>query len=191
MSCTNEIAKAITNDCTVKPTGGLESKSWVFNRDDITAVTTDVTNTSIITAITLASGGAQAWPVTGFKKTSNAGYDLVVSDTLPDVYTHYFSLQPWEKDGASLENLASMNNIVVIVEQKGLTTDEGKFQIYGLNAGLYKSSATKRVNDNAGVPTYEFVSQSGEEEPTQNNVFWDTDYATTRAKLVALETPTS
>ena len=141
----------------------------------------------MVTDITMKTG-KRAWPVTGFKKSNNVGFDLVTSDTLPDLYTNYFSMQPWDKDAASIANFRDMNDIVVIAEAKGKQT-EGCFQIYGLGSGLYKTSASKRINDNAGVPTFEFQSQAGEEEAAPNYIFWDTSYATSLAALVALETP--
>jgi hypothetical protein len=185
MSCTNGITAAITNDCSAAPTGGMNPKAWAINRTDIASITYDGTKPLMVTGITLAAT-KKAFPITGFKKTSNVGFDLVVSDTLPDMFTNYFSFQPWAKDAASLANYAAMNDIVIIAEAKGQKT-EGCFQIYGLTTGLYKTSGSKRINDNAGVPTFEFASQAGEEETAPNYSYWDTSYATSLADLVALE----
>ena len=186
MACTDLITQAVTNDCASQPVAGAEKKFWVLNRKEISTITED-TNPALITAIAMSSG-KQAYAFTAGNRELNVGYDLVASPTFPDVFNHYFSFQPWAKDADSLKELKNMNDIVVIVEAKG-EKSEGKFEIYGLKNGLHKSSGSKRVNDNRGVPTFEFTSMEGGEEIHPNNVFWNSDYATTLAALVTLETP--
>ncbi len=190
MACIDEIAKVILNSCDVKPVAGFEPKAWAFNRGDITLLTLDVTSTNLITAITLAAGGKQAWSVTAVKKEMNGGFDLAAADNVPDSYPHYFSFQPFEKDAAAIKNMDDMSNLMIIAELKGVKT-EGVFVVFGPETGLYKSAASLRYNDNSGLPLYEFNSLEGQGERYSRFLFWDTDYATTKAALVALETPTA
>jgi len=190
MSCVTEIAKVILNSCDVKPVAGYEPKAWAFNRGDISALTLDVTTTNLITAITLLAGGKQAWSVTAVKKEMNAGFDLATADNTPDSYPHFWAFQPFEKDAASIKNFDDMTNLMIVVEMKGQKT-EGTFIALGAETGLYKSSGTQRGNDNSGLPAYEFQSLEGQGERYSRFIFWDTDYATTKAALVALETPTA
>lgn len=182
MACTNLLTKALTNDCSARPAGGLQVKAWAINRSEIGSVTQIGLAVSAITMIATKV----AFPITVSKKEMNAGYDAVVSNTFPDTFNQYFSFQPWQKTAVDIEALKNMNDIVIIVETEG-AKEEGRFEIYGLENGLWKSSASKRANDNRGVATFEFTSRAGAEESAPNYVFWDTDYATTLAALVALE----
>lgn len=185
MACTKAVTQAITNNCASMPASGLKVKAWIFNRADIDSITHDGSNNLLITAITM-TGAKTAFAVTVSKREMNAGYDAVISDNMPDVYTNYWSIEPWAKDSDSLKQLSEMNDVMLIVETNGPKA-EGVFEAYGLENGLWKSSASKRANDNRGVPTFEFTSQSGQEESVPNYVFWSTDYATTLAALEALE----
>ena len=193
MGCLSGITATITNSCAAKPKQGLVKDAWVINRADIASITADGTTKNKITAITLNTGGKQAWKVTAYRQDIDAGFDLVTSETLPESYKHYFKLEPWDEDSAQVFNLDNIEDVVVIVERQGaslLNSGDGAFQIYGLYNGLYKSSGSGRANTNNGVPTYEFTSRDGMEEDCSKYIFFDTAYATTLAKIVALETPT-
>lgn len=184
MACTTKITKAITNDCDNKPSAGLEVKAWAINRADA-SFTLDGTKKALVTAITMG-GATVAYPVTAVKKEMNAGFDLVVSDNLPDCYKHYFSFQPYTRTAEDVQNLDNMTDIVIVAELKGHKT-EGCFIVLGLETGLHKTAGSFRANDNSGVPTYEFATKDGEEEQYSRYVFWSTNYATSLAALVALE----
>ena len=185
MACTKKIAYDILNSCETIPVAGFEKKGWILNREDMTA-TLDGTDEAKITAIAMA-GATVAYTITAVKKENNGGFDLAVADNSPDTFLHYFSFQPFERDAQSIQNVDQMNDLVIICEQKGSKT-EGCFVVYGLETGLYKKAASQRVNENLGLPTYELSSQEGQGERFSRYIFWDTDYATTLAALVALET---
>jgi hypothetical protein len=186
MSCLGTIAAAITNTCSIVPVSGLEVKGWLFNRKNATF--TEETNDVLISAIALGSG-ALAYPITAVKKENNAGYDMVSADNLPDLFTNYFSFQPYQKTAAAIKNFDNMDDVVAVVELKGPKT-EGCFIILGYLNGLHKSSATFRALDNNGIPTYEMQSREGEQEEYSRRVFWAATYAATLAILVSSETPT-
>ncbi len=117
---------------------------------------------------------------------------MVISENLPEKYAHYFKVEPWDENSDQVNNLDGLNKLAVIVEREGnegKDSGDGAFQIYGLYRGLYKSSAAGRANDNDGVPVYEFISREGQQEEHSKYIFFDTDYATTLAAIVALETP--
>lgn len=188
--CLEEIAQGITNDCAKQPVRGLVKTAWVGLVGDF-AVTPDVTNTALITALANAST-KQFYKIEAFRQDIDAGFDLVISENLPEKYAHYFKVEPWDENADQVINLDNMNNICVIVEREGgadKDSGDGAFQIYGLYRGLYKSSATQRANDNDGVPIYEFASREGQQEQHSKYIFFDTDYATTKAAVEALETP--
>jgi hypothetical protein len=184
MSCLSAITQAIANTCSNVPSAGLEVKGWIFNRDEFT-ITVDGSNAALITAITPLVAQT-AFTITAVKKENNAGFDAVIADNLPDLYNHYSSIQPYERDSDAVKNIDEMDDVFIVWELKGPKT-EGCFVILGLERGLHKSSGSGRFNDNNGIPTYEFTSRDGESEKYSRFIFWDTDYATTLAALVALE----
>lgn len=189
MACITGIIDSIVSTCENSPVGGLEVKSWLINRKDIDAVTLDGTNTNTIEAMTLKQG-KRAWLLTGVKKLLNAGHDVVVNDARDDRYTHYFSFEQFEVDGAALLNVDQINDMVVICENKNKgVSGDGAFICLGLMNGLYKTSDTRRSNDTEGTRKLELASMAGQEEKYSSYVFFITNYATTLAAIEALETP--
>jgi hypothetical protein len=187
MTCVKGIADNIVSDCTTSGIGGNEIKAWIGNRTEMT-FTYDVTNASKITDITVAST-KQLYTLTGVKKLLNSGFDRVVADDRPDKFTHYFNFQGFEFKAANVENIDNLEDIVVIVESKDKTDDgDGVFRVFGTKNGLYPTSDTMRANDINGARNVEVTSLEGQAEQYSNYTFLDTDYATTLAALVALET---
>jgi hypothetical protein len=188
MSCVKGIAKAIVSDCTTSGIGGNEIKAWIGNRLEMT-FTFDVTNTSLITNIAVAST-KQLYPLTGVKKLLNSGYDRVVVDDRPDKFTHYFNFQGFEFKAADVENIDNLEDIVVIVESKDKTDDgDGVFRAFGVKNGLYPTTDTMRANDINGARNVEVTSLEGQAEQWSNYTVLATDYATTKTLLEGLETP--
>lgn len=183
MGCLSGIAAAITNDCTSRPTAGTESIMYLMNRADLTA-TVDESNAVLLKELTLADSKL-AYKVTAVNKENNAGFDGVVADNLPNLFTHYISVQPYSRDADTIKALDTMDDVVAVVELKGPKA-EGKFIVLGFETGLHLSSASGRANDNNGLPTYEFQTRAGEEELYSRYILWNTDYNTTKEALEAL-----
>ena len=145
MGCTTGISADLINDCdTQTPVAGLEVKAWALNRTDISTITYDGSNGNEVSAITMLST-KQAWVLQGFKKSQNAGHDIVVAEDIPSRYKQFFSFKPWGVDADVVEDLDDLEDLVIIVENKnkGISGD-GAFEIYGLETGLYKSADTRR-----------------------------------------------
>ena len=186
MACTDKISADILNSCAVSPVAGFEPIAWALSRVDLDVVTLDGTYTNLVTAITMV-GATVSYNVTAVKKEMDGGFDLVTSDVIADTYNHFWSFQPYEKTAQAIANVDDMTDIVIIAELRGDKT-EGCFVILGLELGLIKVSATQRQNENNGLPTYVFGSMEGQGERYSRFVFWDTNYATSLAAIVALET---
>ncbi len=184
MGCLSAITQVILNTCTNVPSAGLEVKGWIINRADVTW-TIDAGNVVLLTAAAMA-GVTVAYPVTAVKKEHNAGFEGVFADNLPDLFTHDYSFQPYERDSASILALDSIDDIVLVVELKGPKT-EGCFIVLGYETGLHLVTMSWRANDNNGIPTYEFATKEGQGEKYSKYVFWDTDYDDTVTALEALE----
>jgi len=185
MSCLTPVTKAITNSCLNVPSVGLEVKGWIINRKDVTW-TIDGATVVLLTAATM-TGDTVAYPVTAIKKESNVGFDGVFADNLPDLYTHNYSFQPYSRIASHIAAMDSIDDIVLVVELKGPKTS-GCFIVLGFETGLHLVSMSYKAKDNNGIPTYEFATREGEGEKYSRRVFWSTDYDTTKAALVELET---
>lgn len=185
MGCLSDISKVILNTCTNVPSAGLEVKAWAINRADVTW-TINGGNVVLLTAAAMA-GVTVAYPVTAVKKENNAGFDGAFADNLPDLFMHNVSIQPYGRKSSDVLALDSMDDLVIVVELKGPKTS-GCFIVLGYETGLHLVSMSYRALDNNGIPTYEFATKEGQGEKYSRYVFWDTDYDTTLAALVALET---
>lgn len=185
MGCSAKVSQAIINTCTNAPSAGLELTAYIFDRLSAT-FTVDSTTPNLITAITLASP-QKAYKVIAVKRETNAGFDLVTADNVPDLFTHMLSIQPYERTAAGIKALDEMDDFVAVIEIKAAKS-EGKFVILGFNSGLHLNSASGRYNDNYGIPTYEFGTREGEGETYSRYIFWDTSYADTKSALEELTT---
>jgi hypothetical protein len=189
MGCLDGIQKDIASTCENQPVAGTEVKAWVANRLEV-SITYDVTNPSKITDITPTSGN-QLYTLTGVKKLLNPGSSLVVAEDRADRYQHKFNFQGFEFLAADVENIDALADLIVIVEMKNKGTGgDGTFRAFGPENGLYKTSLEWTANDIDGAIPVEMASQEGENEQYPWYTVLDTDYATTKAMLVAGETPT-
>lgn len=181
MGCLSDITQVIANTCTNVPSAGLEVKAWAMNRVDA-VWTIDGANVVLLTALT----GPTLYPITAVKKEMNAGFDGVFTDNLPDLFTHNVSFQPYERKAADILALDSIDDLVIVLELKGPKTT-GCFIVLGYETGLHLVSMSYSAMDNNGIPTYEFATKEGQGEKYSRYIFWDTDFDTTLAALVALE----
>jgi hypothetical protein len=186
MSCIDGIAKAIDSTCATQGVGGVEQKGWLMNREDIDSIT-QVDN--VVSALTMKST-KQAFTATIVAKSMNAGHDIKIEEGYADRYTHYASIKIFENDSAAQLNADNLKDLVVIVERKQKsTTGDGVFLMYGLEAGLYKTADSARLIENNGARLIEMATDGATGEKYSSVSFFDTDYTTTKAAIVALETP--
>ena len=181
MSCVKGIGQDIINDCAHPPIAGLERVIFIGPRAGISA-TKSATNKNLFSLITFAT----LYKVTGYNKSTNAGFDLVVSDTEPNRYTQFLSMVFWGVDADTVKALNDLNDIVVVVENvnKGVNGNgNGTFEVYGYDTGLFKTSFTKRSNDNGGTFVMELGSREGQAPTRSHYVLHNIDYATTYGAL--------
>jgi len=186
MSCENNIVKSIISNCTTQGSGGNEVKAWIGNRLEMSP-TYDVTNPSKITTLAV-DVGKQLFTITGVKKLLNSGFDRVIAEDRADTFTHYFNFQGFEFKVEDVENLDTLDDVVIFVESKDKTDDgDGVFRGFGVKKGMFPSSDSMRANDINGARNIELTSLAGAEEPYSQYTLDAGDYATTKALLVALE----
>lgn len=183
--CLAGVAADVLKDCTSLPVRGLEKVAYLFNRDELTP-TYDATNKRLVTALAVSTGN-QGYKIEGFNLDMNAGHSLVTSETMPDKYAQTFNFAAWLLDAEAVNNLDQLEDVVVVVESKNQHNDgDGAFKIYGLETGLYKSADDHLANDNDGTRLVTLANRDGEASSASAHVFFDTDYATTKAALEAL-----
>lgn len=183
MACNTLLTADIVNDCSKTPVKGLRYKAWAFNRSEVTLTATN----NVVSAITMASGKT-SFTLEGFKDFLNAGHDAVVEEDKPTSFTHYLSLMAYAATAAEKANIDKADDIVVVVERNG-AQDTSSFILLGKQNGLFKTSQTRRANDNKGTTTVEFATREGQgEEYSEYIVTIGGSYAATLAALVATET---
>jgi len=186
MDCIIGIADDILNDCAISPKGGIERDAIILNRADIATISYDDANSTQVEEITLASG-KHGYKLRGFKNSNNAGHSLVVNDVSPDSYKQTVTLQAWGIDGDTVATLDDLADLVIITENKNKGVNgNGAFEIYGLETGLYKNADDRMVADNQGIQTVTLSTRDGEDASVSRHIFFDTDYATTKAMFEAL-----
>jgi len=190
MTCAKDLAKIIVSTCETQGVGGNEIKGWIGQRADLT-FTYDPTNPSKITGI-VAATGKQLWTVTTSPRGLNSGSDRVTEVGLADRFTHFGAFTVQEFDTLSVENIDTMSDVVYIVESKDKPDagdGDGVFRLYGAKYGLKPVTDTNRANDAKGARPIELGPLEGETEKWSQYTVLDTDYATTKAMLEALEVP--
>jgi len=187
--CVNAALQNIVSDCTKNIKGGNETKGWLIPRADISSYTQDATNPSLISAIALETG-KKAYTIETNRRGMDSGHDFLRgSDGYQDGYTHAFTVKIFGKTVEEREAIDALDDVVIIVESRDKDiAGNGTFSVFGLENGLWKSSDSKRANSDRGARLLELGALEEEVETYSAYSFWDTDYATSKAALVALET---
>jgi len=182
-----EISKDILHSCDNPPVAGQRDRIIIIPRRLITDTDFNNTYSNIIEDITIAAGG-RAYEYVGTSKLLKSDKGMI-SDDNGIRYRHripfiVYGNTPIIK--AELEALVKENmGVVAILQQnyKG-TSGNSEFEVFGINAGL----RVTLLEDTDGRNQYniELASVEGCEEPRLPFNFFDTDTATTKAKIEAL-----
>jgi len=191
-------------DCTDPIIGGVEAVVYLFNRDDIAAYVRDSTNPQIITDITMAvvtpaQVGPPAVPAVYAKGFQYQGYNTSVKPKTTFVkkdyssrYDHTLDFVVFQKGSAVKAEIEKFgtNRVVAIVENTYKSGDSA-FEVFGTDLGLELTTLTADPNDanSEGAYVINLQSPANFKEPHMPATFFITDYATTKAALLALVTP--
>ncbi len=195
MGCLDGLTDSFTSDvCANPPVAGLEQTVKIVNLADIDkASVTFLTSDNIVIDNFVLTAPATAIELPGFKLSNNVSFTIAEKDNLPNSFVHNFSGVVTEFDAAARMNVRKLNadvRVVVIVENKfkgDSTTKNIAFEVYGYHAGMSLSADTTRsAVENNGTLQLSLSSVEGEEEPTEPLIWFDTDYATTKAAFDAL-----
>jgi hypothetical protein len=199
MSCSTDITKKITSDCSTASVGGVEITATFWNRNKVD-VTFDGTNHVKVTGLSKPSGVTAicAYELKGFK--NNQGYKStdIIAENFPTRFKHTIAFDGYEFDASSIENLDSMDDICIVFERKHKpTSGDGVFVGFGFESGLWRASGEMDSNANSGVRKLTFATlDASPETQSQYNVMITalvdpiSVYADTKAALLALTTVT-
>jgi hypothetical protein len=156
--------------------GGLKQDAYLFNLSDLLSYTEDSEGYVDALAFDVYKGlhvftstrnGASTISDIARIEGGNANFPQTVVLSLVDV-------TPAQKE--TLTDLA-YSTVVAIVE-----TSKGRFEIFGIDLGLEVESAPKNSGNSPADPTNRVVTLVGAQAGLEK-VFFNTDYATTKALL--------
>lgn len=179
-------------DCANPLRSGVDERLLVGNLRDIATITYDLTDTSVITGITMKSGTAM-YAFQGVRASTNAQVDLVASE-LTVGFSHQTDFSVFEVGSAqkvNIQAMAAVKQFAIYQNPKDSSLGDAVWEVLGVNAGLELTVATRIAGDQAsgGAYTLQLKTPVTSNETGLPNSFWDTDIATTEAKIEALLTP--
>ena len=179
-------------DCANPLKSGVNERLLVGNLDDIETITYDVTDTSLITGITMKSTKAM-FAFQGVRSSVKPQVDFVASEVTVG-FSHQVDFSVFEVDSAQKVNLQAMSVIkqfCIYQNPKDSSLGDAVWEVMGVNAGLETAVVTRIAGDSAtgGAYTVQLKTSTASSETGLPNSFFDTDIATTELAIEALLTP--
>lgn len=192
MANCNGITVGADYDCTNPLKSGVNPRLLVGNLDDIATVTYDVSDTSVITDITMKSTKAM-YAFQGLRSSVKPQVDIVVSE-MNVGFSHQVDFSVFEVDSAqkvNLQGMAVIKQFCIYQNPKDSSLGDAVWEVMGVNAGLEVQTMTRIAGDatTGGAYTVQLKTSEQSSETGLPNSFFDTDIATTEAKIEALLTP--
>jgi len=176
-------------ECADPLKAGVDERLLIGNLGDISVVTYDVTNVTIITDITMKSGTAM-YAFQGVRSSNKPQVDLV-ADEISVGFTHMVDFSVFEVDAAqkvNLQGMAARKQFVIYQNPKDSSLGDAIWEVLGINAGLEMSILTRLAASKDGSYKIQLKTSDASSETGLPNSFFDTDVVTTEAKIDALLT---
>jgi hypothetical protein len=192
MAVCGGITAGAAYDCDNPLQVGMNSRIWLTNKSDIQSVTYG-TNQSVITAIVFNSGG-QLFVFDGYRQSANADSEFV-AQTVSSGYNHGIQLQVFDISSTQKLNLEKMalGKMVAVVENVNAAGNaDSVFEMFGQGVGMEVIALTRINRDTETAGSFSVELRTSDNEGKEAKLplsVWDTDYATTAAKIVGYETP--
>ena len=186
------ITAGATFSCDSPLQPGMVPRVWLANKSEIEGITAGA-NSSVITAITMKSGGA-FYVFDGYRQSVNAE-TAFIPQTVSSGYDHQHDIQVFDISSDQIVNLVKMAlcKMVAIVEnQNAIGNGDSVFEVFGIGVGMETITLTRINRDTETAGSFSVGLKTSDNEGKEAKLplsFWDTDYATTLAKIVLLETP--
>ncbi len=192
MAVCGGITTGAAYDCDNPLQVGMNSRVWLANKSDIAGVTFG-TNNSVVTAITMNSGGA-FYVFDGFRQSANAQTELV-QQTVATGYNHMLNISVFDISSLQKLNLEKMmlSKMVGIVENVNAAGNQDSvFEMFGFGVGMEGQTLTRINRDTESGGSFQIELMTSDNEGKEAKLplsVWSVDYATTLALITALETP--
>jgi hypothetical protein len=179
-------------DCLSPLKAKVNERLLVGNLADIESITYDVTNPTLITAITMKSTKAM-FAFQGVRSTVKPQVDLVSSEVTVG-FSHQCDFSVFEVDAAQKENLQAMSAVsqfCIYQNPKDSSLGDAVWEVMGVNSGLEVSTLVRMPADGAtgGAYAIQLKTPEAASETSLPNSFFDTNIVTTEAKIEALLVP--
>ena len=180
-------------DCNTPIVPGVNQRLILGNQDDIAVIAYSVSNPSLITNITLKAGKA-AYVFEGVRQSLTPQYELVPG-TITVGYLHTINFLAFDISQVAKDNYEKMalGKLWAVIENKNaLGNGDSVFEVYGIQVGMEASAITRIPADQetGGAFTISLTTPEAEgKEPKMPQSWFDTDYATTLAKVELLLIP--
>ncbi len=170
----------------------VNERLLVGNLDDISVITYDITNVTLITDITMKTG-KQMFAFYGVRSTVKPQVDLVASEVNVG-FSHQVDFSVFEVDSAQKENLQAMSaksQFCIYQNPKDSSLGDSVWEVMGVNSGLEVATLVRMPADGAtgGAYTVQLKTPEAASETVLPNSFFDTDISVTEAKIEALLVP--
>ena len=179
-------------DCENPIAAGVNQRLILGNLDDISVVTYDVTNTYIITDITMKQA-SPTFAFEGVRRSLKPQYSAS-PQTVSIGYTHLIDFSVFDISAAQKENLEAMAvkpQFAIVQNSNDIGNGDNFFEVYGLSQGLDVLTNVRIPADGetAGAFVLQLSSPEDLKENKMPSTWFDTDFATTLAKVDATLTP--
>lgn len=179
-------------DCVNPLKAKVNERLLVGNLADIASITYDVTNPTLITAITMKSTKAM-FAFQGVRSTVKPQVDLVASEVTVG-FSHQCDFSVFEVDAAQKENLQAMSAVsqfCIYQNPKDSSLGDAVWEVMGINSGLEVSTLVRMPADGTtgGAYTVQLKTPEAASETALPNSFFVTDIPTTEAAIEALLVP--
>jgi hypothetical protein len=181
MSC-GTITIGSSPSCTSPLKAGTEPRLYLFNYDEVLSGTAGTTP-NLLTALVLQSNTV-GFVFEGFKQDVKPTQEVIAPGNGANQLKHNLGFVVYDITQVQKNNLQKVvkGRFVAIVENKGKGAEA--FEVYGMASGLEIVPGVARDSyANGGGYIIQLATPENEFEPLLPQTIYDTDYATTKAKL--------
>lgn len=181
----------LLNNCDYPLVGGVKDRLILINQDDVDSYTENVSNPQIITDITLnASPAVRAYEIEGIN-SSNDKLVALVKGAYSTTWNHQITVRIFSTGAdvkKQIENMTKGKLIALVEHNYRGENGDAAFEILGRVQGLEVLECTQDMSDTEtqGAWVLRLSSPEKFKEPNTPATFFDTNYATTKAKVDAL-----
>ena len=193
VSCSS-IDADIELDCDDPLSGGVESELLLANFDQRGSITYNPTNPLLITAWTMAAGGAKFWSIQGQLQSLEPKHAMV-KGKYQNQFEHEVGFYVFKIDPATKLQINKMvnGNFIAIVKNNYVgATGNCKHEAYGAGTGMKCEVVERNPGDVENLGAFKVLLKTAEyaRESRGPATIFITDAAATETLITALKTPT-